>query len=115
MLISASLSGVSVTTPLSERITGRLTSVCGAMGVSTKSSLKGSTIGPPADRLYPVDPVGVAQMIPSAVYRISSTPSTLTVNRKTPGSAFVSATSFSAFTGSPPRSPAESVMRLSNA
>ena len=27
----------------------------------------GDTIGPPTDRLYPVDPVGVDNMIPSAL------------------------------------------------
>ena len=28
----------------------------------------GETTGPPADRLYPVEPVGVEMMIPSALY-----------------------------------------------
>ena len=42
-------------------------SVCGAIGVRRISSASGDTIGPPADRLYPVEPVGVEMMIPSAL------------------------------------------------
>ena len=40
-------------------------SVCGAMGVVMAAL--GDTIGHPADRLYPVDPVGVEIIIPSAL------------------------------------------------
>ena len=43
-------------------------SVCGAMGVMIVMAALGDTIGPPADRLYPVEPVGVEMMIPSALY-----------------------------------------------
>ena len=42
-------------------------SVCGAMGVMIVMAALGDTIGPPADRLYPVDPVGVEIIIPSAL------------------------------------------------
>ena len=40
---------------------------CGAMGVMIVMAALGDTIGPPADRLYPVDPVGVEIIIPSAL------------------------------------------------
>ena len=46
---------------------GRLLSVCGAMGVMISASMAGCTIGPPADRLYAVDPVGIAMIKPSAL------------------------------------------------
>ena len=39
---------------------GRLVSVCGAIGVRISASMFGWTIGPPAARLYAVDPVGDA-------------------------------------------------------
>lgn len=42
-------------------------SVCGAMGVMIVMAALGDTIGHPADRLYPVDPVGVEIIIPSAL------------------------------------------------
>ena len=44
-----------------------LTSVCEQTGVNRISLALGSTIGPPADRLYAVEPVGVDTMIPSAL------------------------------------------------
>ena len=50
---------------------GRLVSVCGAIGVSTIASTFGCTIGPPAARLYAVDPVGVAMISPSARTRVT--------------------------------------------
>src|SRR5450756_3050060 len=40
---------------------------CGARAVSTSASTVGSRIGPPADREYPVEPVGVHTRMPSAV------------------------------------------------
>ena len=39
--------------------------VCEQMGVMTIALMVGKTIGPPADRLYAVDPVGVDRMRPS--------------------------------------------------
>ena len=45
----------------------RVLSVCGAIGVSRIREASGETIGPPAERLYPVDPVGVEMMMPSAL------------------------------------------------
>ena len=44
-----------------------LITVWGAIGVNVKIFAVGSTIGPPQDRLYAVDPVGVQTNIPSAV------------------------------------------------
>ena len=41
--------------------------VCGAIGVNVNISAVGSAIGPPHDRLYAVEPVGVQTKIPSAV------------------------------------------------
>ena len=38
----------------------------GQMGVSSMVSMPMSIIGPPADMAYPVDPVGVEKMTPSA-------------------------------------------------
>ena len=55
---------------------GRLVRVCGAIGVSTSASTRGWTIGPPAARLYAVEPVAVATIRPSAltlVTRLSPT------------------------------------------
>ena len=42
------------------RISGRTASVWGQIGVAMMQSREGETIGPPADREYAVDPVGVA-------------------------------------------------------
>ena len=51
-----------------DRIRLRLLSECGAIGVTRNSFAVGSTIGPPQERLYAVEPVGVEIMMPSAVY-----------------------------------------------
>ena len=45
---------------------GRNASVCALTGVTRMVSSVGNTTGPPADRLYAVDPVGVAITTPSA-------------------------------------------------
>ena len=58
--------------------TGRLVSVCGAMGVIVSPSTRGCRMGPPAERLYAVVPVGLAMMRPSALTRIMNSPSTET-------------------------------------
>ena len=60
--------------------TGRLVSVCGAIGLSTSALTAGCTMGPPADRLYAVDPVGLAMMSPSALKRATKSPPTATEN-----------------------------------
>ncbi len=39
--------------------------ICGLIGVTTIRLAAGSTTGPPADILYPVDPIGVEIIIPS--------------------------------------------------
>jgi len=46
------------------------------MGVTTIMDAMGDTMGPPAERLYPVDPVGVDTIIPSAPYRFKDSPFT---------------------------------------
>jgi hypothetical protein len=43
----------------------RFVSVCGQIGVIAITLASGWMIGPPADRLYAVDPVAVAKMSPS--------------------------------------------------
>ena len=48
-------------------MSGRTTSVCGQIGVATMQSTVGTTIGPPAESEYAVEPVGVERMIPSAL------------------------------------------------
>src|ERR1019366_3605189 len=45
---------------------GRIVSRCGQIGVTSIAFTVGITIGPPADRLYAVDPVGVDRITPSA-------------------------------------------------
>ena len=45
---------------------GRFVSVWGANGVRSTASTMGCTIGPPAARLYAVEPVGLAMIRPSA-------------------------------------------------
>ena len=50
--------------------------VCGQIGVITISLAAGSTIGPPADILYPVDPVGVEIITPSPSYSFRNCPLT---------------------------------------
>ena len=59
-------SACSVTSTLDGRITGRMASVCADTGVTTIVSSVGKTTGPPAERLYAVDPVGVDSTMPSA-------------------------------------------------
>ena len=44
----------------------RLYAECGATGVTTRPSIPGLTIGPPAEKLYAVEPVGVATTSASA-------------------------------------------------
>ena len=49
-----------------EIISGRALRLCGAMGVSTKLLDSGIITGPPQLNEYPVEPVGVATIRPSA-------------------------------------------------
>ena len=51
----------------SRTTTGRSVKVCGQIGVITKASTAGCTIGPPAESEYAVEPVGVPTINPSAV------------------------------------------------
>jgi len=67
--------------------TGRTASVCGEIGVAMMPSMVGTRIGPPADKLYAVEPVAVATMIPSALYCpicSSSAQSRSVINRAVP-------------------------------
>ena len=48
--------------------TGLWVSEWGQIGVITSVAVPASTIGPPAARLYAVDPIGVATINPSALY-----------------------------------------------
>lgn len=45
---------------------GRNDSECGATGVRRAQGTDGATTGPPTERLYAVEPDGVAMMRPSA-------------------------------------------------
>ena len=54
------------TTASGRSTTGRFDSVCGEIGDTSSTSTVGSTIGPPAESEYAVDPVGVATIRPSA-------------------------------------------------
>jgi len=51
---------------LSGKTIGRTLRLCGAIGVMTKFPELGKIIGPPQLKEYPVEPVGVASIIPSA-------------------------------------------------
>src|SRR5258706_4728972 len=58
-------SGVIVIVELSGATTGRKESECGQMGVIATALTPRVTIGPPAARLYAVEPDGVEMMMPS--------------------------------------------------
>ena len=51
---------------VSLRTIGRKLSVCGQIGVSRMPGMEGWVRGPPAEREYAVEPVGVEMMQPSA-------------------------------------------------
>src|SRR5688572_13960290 len=55
--------------------TGRNERLCGQMGVMQMASTDASMMGPPAETLYAVDPLGVATMTPSPKYRTPLSPS----------------------------------------
>ena len=59
-----------------ETIHGHFCRLCAQTGVSIIQSIPGCTIGPPAEREYPVDPVGVAVIMPSAVKTPNCSPFT---------------------------------------
>ena len=66
--------------------------------MTSSPSARGETIGPPAEKLYAVDPVGVATTIASAAYRTNRCSSTRTSTAATgwPGCR-TSATSLNAY------------------
>src|ERR1041384_6243620 len=72
-----------LTTALAGSTRGRTASVWGQIAVTTIASTVGTTIGPPADIEYAVEPVGVLTMMPSAEYCATSSPSTETLLRTT--------------------------------
>ena len=45
---------------------GRVNRPCAASGATTIASVSGHTTGPPAEKEYAVEPVGVDRIIPSA-------------------------------------------------
>ena len=55
-----------VTRACSGRTIGRLKRLCGFNGMNTIDRTSGCTIGPPRDMAYPVEPVGVETITPSA-------------------------------------------------
>ena len=57
---------------------GRANSACALIGTISSASTPGQTIGPPALKLYAVDPVGVAHTTPSQPNLLSGRPSTST-------------------------------------
>ena len=64
--ISAATDSTSITISESGDTTiGREKSACAASGKSTKALTSGQSTGPPAEKAYAVEPVGVAQMTPS--------------------------------------------------
>ena len=52
----------------SSNMTERFPKVCGQIGVIAIAETSGLTMGPPAERLYAVDPVGVEKISPSQWY-----------------------------------------------
>src|SRR5260370_700620 len=95
--------GSTVTVACDGTTSGRTPTGWGQIPATTIASTEGTTIGPPAESAYAVEPVGVATTMPSAEYCPTSSPSTDTRNRitratpplwttasfKTPGSARV--------------------------
>ncbi len=53
---------------------GRSLRVCGEIGASTQTSRFGSTMGPPQERAYAVDPVAVATTMPSPLWEFTNRP-----------------------------------------
>ena len=88
-----------------DRKTARLKVECGATGMISRPSAPGETIGPPAEKLYAVDPVGVATTMASAAYRTKGCSATHTSTAATgcPGCR-TSATSLKAKEVPPPKS-----------
>ena len=57
---------------------GRAKSACALSGTTSIASTPGQTTGPPAEKAYAVDPVGVDTRTPSQAQRDSGRPSTST-------------------------------------
>ena len=84
----------------------RACSECGETKVTTYPSVPGTSTGPPADRLYAVEPVGLAAITPSHPSSPSDWPSTLhsTIAIR-PAVALVSTMSFTPVSAPAPASP----------
>ena len=63
------------TTDVGATTIGRANSACALSGTTVSASTPGHTTGPPALKLYAVEPVGVAQTTPSQPQRDSGRPS----------------------------------------
>src|SRR5215217_5056839 len=77
---SGSLTSTSIIDPSATMI-DRFVSTCGQIGVITNTPDSGSRIGPPADKEYAVEPVGVATTKPSALNSVSGSPFTRVYRR----------------------------------
>jgi hypothetical protein len=78
---------------------------CGATGMTSRPSARGETIGPPAEKLYAVEPVGVATTTASAAYRTKGCSSTQTSTAATGWPGYrTSATSLNAYEVAPEKS-----------
>ena len=55
---------------------GRANNACALIGTMSRACTSGQTIGPPAEKAYAVDPVGVAHTTPSQPHRDTGRPST---------------------------------------
>lgn len=62
-------------TPRPATTSGRFVSTCGAIGVTSSPSTSGCTTGPPAARLYAVDPLALEMMTPSPLIGARAWPS----------------------------------------
>src|SRR5262249_4855768 len=85
--------------------TGRLNSVCALIGTTTSAETSGQTTGPPAEKAYAVEPVGVAHTTPSQPYRDSGRSSTSSssssIRARSPFSTLTSLSAHDSTTGAP--------------
>ena len=103
---SVSASTSTASTDVGATTIGRANSACALIGTISSASTPGQTTGPPAEKLYAVEPVGVAQTTPSQPQRDSGRPSTSTTTSSIRSrAAFSTLASLSANVGRPPRLP----------
>ena len=70
----------SATTEVGAATIGRANSACALIGTTSSASTVGQTTGPPAEKAYAVEPVGVAATTPSQPHRDSGRPSISTTS-----------------------------------